>query len=347
MAFKKFAGVRRGLFSAWCASFVLLAVGCVTGSNPDGDGAEAGDWVLEKGDRAEDVRGASLPIVGGTTTTGFESTVLLLTGSGKWWDVLCSGTLIGPRTVLTAAHCTDAIAGGLRVYFGSNFRDAADPAFLGVVEVSGFAPHPNWNPSTLKNDIAILALKEDAPVAPSPILASPLNKGFIGETLTLVGFGNTSGTQSNAGRKRVTTTALDSITATTLAWQDPKRNTCHGDSGGPAFLEFDTVSVLAGVTSYGDEWCLSFGVDTRVDAYVDSFIVPIMATYGDTPLLFDANEGEVVNLPAGDAPSAVPDQPATGASCEGFCGTKAPSGCWCDTQCANYGDCCADRADAC
>lgn len=35
------------------------------------------------------------------------------------------------------------------------------------------------------------------------------------------------------------------------------------------------------------------------------------------------------------------------ATCEGFCGGKNPAGCWCDEQCAKYGDCCADKAEIC
>ena len=35
------------------------------------------------------------------------------------------------------------------------------------------------------------------------------------------------------------------------------------------------------------------------------------------------------------------------ASCTGICGGQADSGCYCDDQCASYGDCCADIAAAC
>jgi hypothetical protein len=31
----------------------------------------------------------------------------------------------------------------------------------------------------------------------------------------------------------------------------------------------------------------------------------------------------------------------------GHCGDQAPAGCWCDDQCATYGDCCDDKAQAC
>jgi len=43
---------------------------------------------------------------------------------------------------------------------------------------------------------------------------------------------------------------------------------------------------------------------------------------------------------------------ASGGSCAAsgggsYCGGKAASGCWCDTQCAQYGDCCADLENVC
>ena len=34
-------------------------------------------------------------------------------------------------------------------------------------------------------------------------------------------------------------------------------------------------------------------------------------------------------------------------TCQGHCGNKAPSGCWCDAQCKTKGDCCPDFAAAC
>ena len=34
-------------------------------------------------------------------------------------------------------------------------------------------------------------------------------------------------------------------------------------------------------------------------------------------------------------------------SCEGICGGQSPSGCWCDPDCWNYGDCCEDVCEAC
>ncbi|HEY8212330.1 MAG TPA: hypothetical protein VIG99_32830 [Myxococcaceae bacterium] len=34
-------------------------------------------------------------------------------------------------------------------------------------------------------------------------------------------------------------------------------------------------------------------------------------------------------------------------SCVSRCGGKAPAGCWCDSACAYYGDCCSDHSKVC
>ena len=34
-------------------------------------------------------------------------------------------------------------------------------------------------------------------------------------------------------------------------------------------------------------------------------------------------------------------------SCVGYCNQKAPGGCWCDSLCKQYNDCCSDKVQAC
>jgi len=53
--------------------------------------------------------------------------------------------------------------------------------------------------------------------------------------------------------------------------------TCSGDSGGPSF---DSAGVIVGITSLGDTACMSYGQDTRIDAYAD-WIDGVMAGWGD------------------------------------------------------------------
>jgi secreted trypsin-like serine protease len=53
-------------------------------------------------------------------------------------------------------------------------------------------------------------------------------------------------------------------------------NTWFGDSGGPALgNDASGQQRLIGVTSWGDEDCKQFGVDTRVDAFWD-FLQPYL-----------------------------------------------------------------------
>ena len=49
----------------------------------------------------------------------------------------------------------------------------------------------------------------------------------------------------------------------------------------------------------------------------------------------------------GGPPPPPPPPPPGGDSCQGFCGGQSDAGCWCDGQCEQSGDCCADRAAVC
>ncbi|NUN12653.1 MAG: hypothetical protein HUU55_03345, partial [Myxococcales bacterium] len=42
-----------------------------------------------------------------------------------------------------------------------------------------------------------------------------------------------------------------------------------------------------------------------------------------------------------------PPAPTGPVGCFGFCGDQSPDGCFCDEQCAAYGDCCPDLCDSC
>jgi hypothetical protein len=47
-------------------------------------------------------------------------------------------------------------------------------------------------------------------------------------------------------------------------------------------------------------------------------------------------------------PGECPTWPPAGDSCEGNCGGQSDdASCWCDSLCASYGDCCADKYDVC
>jgi hypothetical protein len=59
----------------------------------------------------------------------------------------------------------------------------------------------------------------------------------------------------------------------------------------------------------------------------------------------DGNEPAAAEAERGSwAPSGKADEVAT---CAGSCGDIAPTGCWCDDTCADFGDCCPDKEAVC
>ncbi|GBO22333.1 Coagulation factor X isoform 1, partial [Araneus ventricosus] len=76
-------------------------------------------------------------------------------------SVTCGGVLINHRTVLTAAHCLENAA-YCTLYFGKyNRSDENDDNEVQTRTSSEIIIHPEFNPLTFDNDIAIVKLSSD------------------------------------------------------------------------------------------------------------------------------------------------------------------------------------------
>jgi V8-like Glu-specific endopeptidase len=219
-------------------------------------------------DASEAERTVFARIVNGQQTDKFEAVGIVNDG--------CTGTLIAPNVVLTAGHCVENYDGG--------FMGDKD----GTFEVNGqsytttsVVAHHDYDGAAIgsdhANDIAIMVLDQNvAGVEPIEINRTV---PYVGQTLTLVGFGGggtgDAGHNGDFGTKRVGETPIDFVSSTLVSWNfdnNSESNTAPGDSGGPALIDLDGVFYVAGVTSGGDKDDAGIGdhsFDTRVDVYTD------------------------------------------------------------------------------
>jgi secreted trypsin-like serine protease len=207
------------------------------------------------------------PIVGGTVDTGDPGVVLLIhENSGN--ESTCTGSLVANNVVLTAAHCVqpdeDAPPGGVdrwSVFIGYDFSKGGE-----LVPVAQVVPHPQYDGKSREHDVGVAILAKPATTA-SPIAVNmkSVPTSFEGSETRLVGFGRTSATISGNRIKRQVISRIQRVEPATLYIGDDGRQSCKGDSGGPAFLMQSGREVIVGTVSGGPDTCTQGGYYTRVD----------------------------------------------------------------------------------
>jgi hypothetical protein len=204
---------------------------------------------------------------------------------------MCSGNLITPKVIISAAHCGDGIPIGIIQLMGSAFfgSDINDPD--NTIGFDNLIIHPEYEELVSEPggdwgqfDLSIFVLKEEATVEPTWFRRNEITDDDLDAELTSVGFGITSGGGDGSGVKRSATITLDdyddNFLLSFVATNPDGANICSGDSGGPQFFFTDDHWIQGAVHSWGDVDCLFQSGSTRVDIATEWILDQIEDVHG-------------------------------------------------------------------
>ncbi|XP_076837885.1 vitamin K-dependent protein C-like [Brachyhypopomus gauderio] len=202
----------------------------------------------------------------------------------------CSGVLIDERWVLTAAHCLEgSLRFSVRLGDYSLFKHEGTEETVAVTDAIG---HPNYNPATADNDIALLHLKYPVKyttyILPACLPSRSLAERVLhlnGTQTVVTGWGRESETinRYSSALNYITIPLVDptecarhmtnNITHNVLCAGTLKgmKDACYGDSGGPMMTRYHNTWFLIGLVSWGENCGRAdkLGVYTKVSNYLE------------------------------------------------------------------------------
>ncbi|NKY41162.1 trypsin-like serine protease, partial [Cellulomonas septica] len=245
--------------------------------------------------------------VQGTTPTGptAAATVRLEIGA----DRACSGALLGPWWVLTAASCFTDPAGGALV---EGRPTQPTKATVGRVDLTGTAgrvlgvdllvPHPD-------HDVVLARLS--APVGDVAAVKVATAAPVVGEALTVTGYGRT-GIDLVPDTAHVATFTVGAVAGGTidLEAQSAGATICKGDAGGPTLRTTSSGVELVAIhhTAYqggclGSTATKQAATETRVDTLAGWITQNTVKSCGPTPAPAPAQQpvadGQLIRTPNG------------------------------------------------
>ena len=223
----------------------------------------------------------SADVVGGRNvrrgTHGFVALVLLLDGNGQIISS-CTGTVIRPRWVLTAAHCIGDAAGAA---IATRVTRLDDLKPRHITFATAYAIAPSYKPRLGRNDVSLLKLEKRVTAKPITLAGTRDDDRRLtpGRPAKVLGWGAIDATTPSDRmlQGRVFVGANNDCKAIfgslwsggrMLCAGSPTTDVCFGDSGGPLLIKGGDRWIQHGATSFGDRKCATndASVYTRVSA---------------------------------------------------------------------------------